>query len=333
MTKLTWRMLGRVSMLILAVVLALGTTVPAFAQDEDGLERRGFSGIVTAIDLEEGTMTVETAEGELITVVLTEDTRVRLPSGDVHSAAQVGIEVGASVAVLAEVDDGSLTALWTLVKPERPQVLHLLGTIISMEGNLITIVDAQGNEHTVGMPGQALQGLQVGDMTTFVVGRPGDDSDANGDDDDGDANGDDDDGDANGDEDPDLVAHAAVTARQIQERVAAHATALRERAEAGGVPVYDAEERIQFLSELMDIIQQHVHGVLTIVLDKVPEQARGAIERAREQARIGFEHAKAAIQRQGSPAGAGAPDDNDNTSDNGKPEDVGRPEGAGPPER
>jgi len=322
MSKLTWRVLGRASVLILALVLALGTTVPALAQAEDGLEQRGFSGIVTAVDLEAGTITVETEEGELITVALTGETRVRLPSGDVHSAVQVGFEVGASVAVLAEVEDGSLTALWTLVKPEQPQVEHLLGTVISMGDNLITMMDAQGNEHTVGMPEQALQGLQVGDMATFVVGQSG-------------TNGDDDDGDANGDEDPYLVAHAAVTARQIQERVAAHATALRERAEAGDVPVYDAEERITFLSELMDIIQTHVDGVLTIVLEKVPPQARGAIERARGQAWAGFEEAKAAIQQGQEDNNGGKPPwapDNANTSDNGEPQD-GRPDGAVPPGR
>jgi len=310
MTKLTRKVLGRASILILAVVLALGTTTSAFAND--GLERRGFSGTVTAVDLDAGTMTVETAEGELITVALTEDTTVRLPSGNVQSVLEVELKEGALVAILAEVgEDDSFTALWTLVKPERPQVEHLLGTIISIEGNLTTIVDAQGNEHTVEMPGQALQGLQVGDMTTFVVGRPSADD---------------------GDDDPDLVAHAAVTAKQIQERVAAHATALWERAEARDAPVDDAEERIQFLSDLMGIIQTHVDGVLTIVLERVPEPAKAAIERAREQARIGFEQAKGAIERQGQDNNGGKPEwtgpsDNDNTSDNGKPEWAGPPGG------
>lgn len=307
MSKLTRRVLGQASVLILALVLALGATTPAFAQDEDGLERRGFSGIVTAVDLEAGTITVETAEGELLTVALTGDTRVRLPSGDVHSTVQVGVEVGASVAILAEVEDGSLTALWTLVKPERPQVRHLLGTIISIEGNLITIVDAQGNEHTIEMPEQALQGLQVGDMTTLVVDQP--DAD-----------------DGNGPENP--IARAAVTARQIQERVAEHATVLRQRAQAGDVPVADADERIQFLSELMDTIQAHVQSVLTAVLDKVPPQAKAAIERAMERAKTGFEMARAAIQRAGPPEGVGP---SDNTSDNDTPARVGPPREAGPP--
>jgi len=288
MTKLTRRVLGRASVFILALILALGTTVPAFANEEDGLERRGFSG--TVIVLEEGSITVETEDGESVTVALTEGTQVRLPSGDVQSVMEVELREGARVAILAEVEaDGSLTALWTLVKPERPQVAHLLGTIISMEDNRVTMVDAQGNAHTVGMPVQALQGLQVGDVATFVVDQTDTD-----DDNDGDANGDDDEN--NGDDDELLVAHGAVTARQIQERVAEHASFLQQRALAGDVPVADAEERIQFLGELMGIIQTHVHGVLTIVKEKVPPQAKAAIESAMERASIGFEMARAAIQ-------------------------------------
>jgi len=82
----------------------------------------------------------------------------------------------------------------------------------------------------------------------------------------------------------------------------------------------------------MDIIEEHVDGVLTIVLEKVPPQAKDAIERAREQVRIGFEQARAAIQQQGPPEDNGKPEgagpsDNDNTSDNGKPEWVGPPGG------
>jgi len=315
MTGLTWRLLGRAGVLMLAVILALGTAVPAYAQEE-GLERRGFSGMVT--DLQEGSITVETEDGELITVALTEDTRVRLPSAGVQSVLEVELREGARVAILAEVEvDGSLTALWTLVKPERPQIAHLLGTVISIEGNSVTIVDAQGNEHTVEMPGQALQGLQIGDMTTLVVDQPDDD----------------------GDEPETLEAHEAVTARDIQARVLMHASSLRQRAEAGDVPVDDAAERIQFLSDLMDTINTHVQGVLTSVLDKVPLQAKAAIERAMEQARTGFEQAKGAIQRQGPPEGVGPPSGvgpsgigpSDSASDNDTPARVGPPEETVPP--
>ena len=305
MVNLTWRVLGRASVFILALVLALGTTVPALANDDDGLERQGFSGVVTV--LEERTITVETEDGESLTATITEDTKIRLPSKEVQSVLEVELKEEARVAILAQVEaDDSLTALWILVKPEHPLVGHLLGTVITMEGNRITIVDAQGNEHTVDMPEQALQGLQVGDVATFVGGRPGADGG--------------DDGDANGEGDENLEAHDAVTARDIQARVLMHASSLRQRAEAGDVPVDDAEERIQFLSELMDIIQIHVEGVLTAVLEQVPEPAKDAIERAMEQAKIGFEQAKAAIQRQGPPAGVGA---SDNASDNGKPAGVG----------
>ncbi len=103
----------------------------------------------------------------MITVALTEDTRVRLPSKDVQSVLEVELKEGARVAILAEIEEDGLTALWTLVKPERPEMEHLLGTVISIEGNLITIVDAQSNEHTVEVLEEALQGLQVGDMTTL----------------------------------------------------------------------------------------------------------------------------------------------------------------------
>lgn len=330
MTKLTRRMLGQAGVLILALVLALGTTVPAFANGEDGLERRGFSGTVSNLDLSDegiGTIIVQTEEdGVSVTVALTDNTSVRLPSAEieVQSVSDVDFEVGDRVAILAEVEaNDRLTALWILVKPERPQVAHLLGTVITMEDNRVTMVDAQGNAHTVGMPVQALQGLQVGDVATFVV----DQTDTDGDDD-GDANGE--------DEDELLVAHGAVTARQIQERVAEHASFLQQRALAGEVPVADAEERIQFLGELMGIIQTHVHGVLTIVKEKVPPQAQAAIERAMERANIGFDMARAAIERAGPPEGIGPPggvgpsddtsdNDNDNNDNNGKPPWAGPP--------
>jgi len=158
------------------------------------------------------------------------------------------------------------------------------------------------------MPEQALQGLQVGDVATFVVDQSGADDD-----------------DSEGVET--LEAHDAVTARDIQARVLMHASSLRQRAEAGDLPVDDAEERIIFLSELMDTIQIHVEGVLTAVLAELelaeaPEQAKDAIRLAMVQAKIGFEQAKGAIQRQGPPEWTGT-SDNANASDNGKPAGVG----------
>ena len=60
-----------------------------------------------------------------------------------------------------------------MVKPEQPQIEHLLGIVISIEGNLITIVDPRGNEYTMEVPEQGLQGFPVGDITTLVVEQPG----------------------------------------------------------------------------------------------------------------------------------------------------------------
>ena len=278
MTKLTRRMLGQAGVLILALVLALGTTVPAFANAEDELERRGFSGVVTV--LEEESITVKTEDDESLFVDLTGNTSVRLPSGDVQSVMEVELREGARVAILAEVEaDGSLTALWILVKPERPQVAHLLGTVITMEDNRVTMMDAQGNAHTVGMPVQALQGLQVGDVATFVV----DQSDATGD----------------GPGNP--IANAAVTASQIQERVAAHAALLRQSAQAGVMSVATANERIEVLSDLMNTLETHVQSVLADVLLKVPPHVQATIELAMGRASMGFDIARAAIERAGPP--------------------------------
>lgn len=292
MKRLTCKMpMVRVCTLIIATVLALAATAPVFAQEDGELERQGLSGVVTLIG--EDSITVETADGESVTIATTDDTQVRLPSKNVQNVLEVELEEGSRVAVLAELEtDGSLIALWILVKPERPQFEHLLGAIISLEGNLITIVDDRGNEHTVELPEQARRGLEVGDIATLIV----DQSDDN-------------------DEEPDNpVAHAAVTAAQIQERAREHAGELWRRAQSGEIPVAMAEERIQFLTEIMDSIKAHLHGVLTAVLDKVPSQAQAAIEQARERVGMGFDSAKEAIQS------------------TGPPEDAGPTEGAGPPE-
>ncbi len=302
-------MLKGAGLFVLTLVLLVGTTASAFAQQEDEPQYQGISGVVTSVDSEAGTVTVETEEGQTITVAITPDTRIRLPSEQVRSAAEVELEEGASVSILAEVtSEGDLVAIWTLIKPERPRFGHLLGTIISVEDNGVTVVDAQGNEHTVEMPEQAMRSLQVGDIATLVV----DQSDGNGED---------------GDQPDNPVAQAAVTATQIQERVRAHAGMLQERAQSGDVPVTTAEGRIQFLSELMDIINAHVQDILTAVLDKVPPQAQAAIEQAMERAGAGFGSAKEAIQRMGPPEGVGP---SDNTT---PPDGIPGPGGAGRSQR
>jgi hypothetical protein len=93
------------------------------------------------------------------------------PQGEVEASA---LQSGQKVAVLAEKQaDGSWAGTRIMIRPEKPLTEHVGGAVVSKSGNMITVVDAHGNEHVIELPEQAAAGIEIGEpLTAIVEGRP-----------------------------------------------------------------------------------------------------------------------------------------------------------------
>jgi hypothetical protein len=140
-------------------------------------ERVNFKGIIASADA--GSLTVNLDDGSSMTVVLNEETRIRIPTQGNGSAAE-GLLPGLQVHVQAVADDsGALTARSVQVVPGRPVQAHNVGTVSDYQpGVSITIEDKDGNaftylltEETRILPAEREEMLEVGARVTIIAPR------------------------------------------------------------------------------------------------------------------------------------------------------------------
>ncbi|MBN2387559.1 MAG: hypothetical protein JXB85_11110 [Anaerolineales bacterium] len=136
-----------------------------------------FRGVIAAVD--GGSLTVDTDDGGSVTVALTEETRIRIPTQG-NSGSVAGLQPGLQVLVQA-VDDGTgaLTARSVQVIPGRPVQAHNVGTVTDYQpGVSITIEDKDGNvytylltEATRVLPAEREEILTAGARVTIIAPR------------------------------------------------------------------------------------------------------------------------------------------------------------------
>ena len=93
-------------------------------------------------------------------------------------------------------------------------------------------------------------------------------------------------------------AQAAISASAIADQMKAHAATLRDRAQAGDVPVSTAAERIQRLESRLEAISTHLQTVFSGLLDKVGPEAKATIESAMAKFQVNFQRARAGIAQE-----------------------------------
>ena len=286
------RKLRSASMTILVALLGallLGTATVALAQEHDNEDsgRRGMYGTVESISEDGTTAVIMTRFGSEVTIDLT--------------TTDLELEEGSRVAFL--VQDGKegqpLQVLRGLVRPDRPQILHVTGAVVSKTATGITVIDATGREHVMEIPEGVEISVNPGDHAVVITHE------------------------GNG-EPP--KAQAAISASAIADQMKAHAATLRDRAQAGDVPVSTAAERIQRLESRLEAISTHLQTVFSGLLDKVGPEAKAAIESAMAKFEANFQQARAGIAQEhtGLPEEAGPPEE---TPVGGPPERPLRPDG------
>ena len=150
-----------IMVILMAFVLASSTTV-AFAQEETDAARHrvGLRGEVTAVGT--SSLTVETPNGESVTVNVTDDTKIHLIETDGEGSLS-DIEVGNFVGVRGQRnDDGSVNARLIVVASEDLRdFARVGGKVTAINGNVITIENRQGNS----------QDIHTNDETKFRKGK------------------------------------------------------------------------------------------------------------------------------------------------------------------
>ena len=163
------RILGIV---VIACALVLSVSLPALAQGSTDRQWKGFSGTLTSVGDE--AITVETKSGEVLAVGLSEETMIVSPSGGIMEPSEVELTEGAEVAVLAWIGpDDTLNAYRILVKPEQPRYRHVIGVPVTIEGDVVTLADYEGNMQTLQLQEQIHEQLRetihLRQLTTLAV--------------------------------------------------------------------------------------------------------------------------------------------------------------------
>ena len=134
---------------------------------QNGPMRRAFVGVV---DGEPGDTVTVIQKGNRgsVTIALGSH-KVKTPGGPVASA----FGDGAQVVVQARHDNGNWIAVRVLVKPVKPTLTPVNGTIIAVDDGVITVMQANGATHEIELD-QGATPPKIGDMVTGFAGANGD---------------------------------------------------------------------------------------------------------------------------------------------------------------
>jgi hypothetical protein len=167
---------------LLASLVLVGVLLSAtgIAWAEESTERGALRGQVVAV--EGDTLLVNTLSGEERSVVVGEETRLRIPG--VREPSIESIEVGDCVGAWGEIDeDGDLLATVVVIVPAEmaQRRFVVMGHVTAMEGQTLTVETRQGERivltddsthfRIAGVEDPGLEDVSVGD-TILALGRP-----------------------------------------------------------------------------------------------------------------------------------------------------------------
>lgn len=146
---------------------AIFGTVESIDEDSDG------GAVITLLTKEgdtiEVTVTDETKYGPMRYWVHPQEVTTEVEDGKlIVSAVIAEIEEGDRLVVWAVETDGTFTARWVVVIPDRPTHCHISGVITEVSDNTITVVDGEGNTFTIDLP-EGFNGFEVGQFVTLTI--------------------------------------------------------------------------------------------------------------------------------------------------------------------
>lgn len=111
-------------------------------------QRTSWRGVVTATDLNAGTLSTTQSDNSVANFTLTSDTRIRFAGN--HSATLADLQAGMNVIVFGCTDSsGAFTALSIAAVPGRPTKQHHVGVVTAyVAGTSITILAHNGQSYT-----------------------------------------------------------------------------------------------------------------------------------------------------------------------------------------
>lgn len=154
---------------------AVGAPAPKATPEAPGAKRHSYFGEVTSVDAD--TFVLETKKGETITVLVTEKTKIHIPT--LKNATLADVFVGDRAAVNGAPGAEGLTAKNVAVAPGKPAVQHRVGIVTAYTaGASITIEDAKGGTETFALTAdtvirgpKGVSAVVVGDRVTVVARR------------------------------------------------------------------------------------------------------------------------------------------------------------------
>ena len=225
--------------------------------------RHGFFGTVKVKTA--NSITLDTKQGEVV-LTLNADTQYWDPPK--RDATLADVNVGDRVAVLAQ-DSLAKRVLVIPAKPAKPLRLQIAATVTGVEGNVITLTN--GGTFAVELPAGLAGRVQVGDVLTIALLRtPGVEK---------------------------YLASGMMKGEELRERLNSFGDKVK-----GNKPQNDEERgrQSQDLEELGTLLRQNMErheDMMNKVMEKAPSQARGALQKAIENSRHGWEQALAALEK------------------------------------
>lgn len=305
---------------VLAAVLGLLViTGVALAQEEsDSGDHRGIVGEVVVDNLDAegmGTVVVQTAEGEEITITVGASSEVKTPGTPAVTDVAGSLGMGAQVAVLI---DGGGNAIQVLVKPQRPTAPPETGAVVGIQDGILTIMRPDGSTKEVRIP-EGAGAPDTGEIVTTFASETDDVGPA--------------------------TATGLVRAAEVRDRLTGFLAEATPTEDAENGEIEQQEEELNELAQILDRYTQQHLNVLDGLLarEDLPAEARDAFtnaksmaERGRDEAIQRTEEAQArmseARERQGPPTGenGGAPPEGTPSGGNGTPPSGGPSGSSGP---
>ena len=250
-----------IAILAMAGVMALSSAVPAFAdsQAQINAEKTGLFGAVVSKD--EDSFMIETKQGNMVDLMISDSTVFRIPGE--QQADFDDLKKDNRVAILVQNEGNSQTAVKVMIIPGQPQRQHRTLTVLEVDGNRVIAEDADGNQVEVELDHQVSADI-AGELTTFVTTKGGSSNM--------------------------FKAKAEMKIENVIRRLEKHANALES--EIGSEPSAEAkakkEEKLASLQTMIQASSQRRVDAMTKAIDRVPEQARPALERALDSATRGL---------------------------------------------
>lgn len=242
---------------VAAAGLALASLGIAMAAPAGKEPNHGYFGTLSAKS--DGSFTIESKQGEPLAFDVTADTAFRT-AGDQQVTLE-SIDAGRRVAILAEGEGDSRTALKVMVIPEHPPVQHRVVAVTEVSGKTALGHDLKGRPVEVDLDGGADADL-AGHVVTFVATDDGKE--------------------ARAEEKTKFKARARVKLEQVVDRLEQHAAKLRAEMKTETRPEVQ-KAKAESIAHIKARLEAHIEShqlLFAELIARAPESAKPKLEHA-----------------------------------------------------